>query len=138
MRNCGVDKLKELILGLRLTVEYLMSNVNNLYDLKVIHIKWSHLEFIVSFLKDTDLNFICLLFYVLHLANILEAIFVYFIFISSLMRARLKISHKIVTATVIFCLFTFFEQFFCHKIVFIYIFWYFGVLLCEYGSYPLF
>ena len=38
MGNCGVDKLKQLVLGLRLTVEYLVSNVNNLYDLKVIHI----------------------------------------------------------------------------------------------------
>ena len=38
MGNCGVDKLKELVLGLRLTVEYLVSNINNLYDLKLIDI----------------------------------------------------------------------------------------------------
>jgi hypothetical protein len=75
MGYCGVNKLKELVLGLRLTVEYLVSNVYNLYDLKVIHIKWSHLELIVSFLKDTDLHFIGLLFYILHLTYILEAIF---------------------------------------------------------------
>ena len=120
MGNCGVNKLKQLVLGLRLTVEYLVSNINNLYDLKVIHIKWSHLELIVSFLKDTDLHFICLLFYVLHLAYILEAILGSFDFMSSLMRARLKILCKIVI--VIFCLFDVSEQLFGHKIVLIYIF----------------
>ena len=38
MWHCSVDQLKELILGLRLTVEYLVSNVHYLHDLKVVHI----------------------------------------------------------------------------------------------------
>ena len=37
MGHCRIYELEELILGLRLTVQYMVSFVNNLDDLKVIY-----------------------------------------------------------------------------------------------------